>query len=1050
MASEYVDPFLKQGFDGDRIRCGGCLGGLLILGSVASAVPLLFVPIWINVPSTDLIRWKPLPGRPPPLITATLFRFDFEKPEWTGAIEIVPGFDWLDFCRFNVNDTLPVAKKLIEGTIFTPDPLEADPQVCLGATISNWLTMVGVLSIAGADLFILLSGLVKSILLLLFGGWLALLSAFALLLALGGLFLVDAKHLGTAPGVSLLGSSVAFAFVGTTMALYQAMRATPDHLPKERPKWKDEDEELTEEEEKKRVQDILVQDLDFDIPRLERYRVSMHILEEAQEEEISYEEWIIEERLRLKTGKSRRAILTEEELKKATVELRIRRRQHPALAKAIEIMVDESRKGRAAGRVPVAVLEEAFQGIDVMLRNRITSREMLAALRVCGIFVEGLAMDNLMHFLHKQDEEQGEGIIDLPKFINLFNQVTDMLAKEMILKKAARGYQLTCRLGFLLNLIFLCVVLFSVTEESADESWNSLLNVFGTLFAIQFCAVIAFPMLCSVLGKKAKVWRQHFCLQLLKCLAPIIRCCKTLCHLLCQLLLFVKGCCGLCKLCCGTLEDEKDEELGEPGQETMTEGRRGSMEMGRRGSMEKGRRGSMESGRRNRRGSMESTRGNRRGSMESIRGNRRGSKESARGNRRGSKESSRRGSVETEIERRGSMSKANRRSSTESARSSRNPSTPGSDPSGWDRRRGSDENVPQILINSNSSRRSSKESSKESYAMGEDDDDLQSPTSLQAPKAENFPSELSGLSETSSNLLGSDGGDSVQDNVFQQMEKFKMERKQVRTPTGRDHLRSAGLAFKSEDEVFSYHVRPMRKRTSEKDETPEVEEAWTDAGKKKKGRRRKGSPGSRRNSAGNFFRSLVGSKEELTVVKELSVNSQLSGSSSRRSTNSPGMSPRSDRRLSRGSGSSSMTSGNSRRSRASRKGSKTQKPGFFQRMLGRRRQSVEEPSGYDPGAYQLAALRGHNMLTKGKNLSSFSPMQVRNLRAPQMTPPMVLEETETEDFSGDLNSTTASWSWSKPHSWSKTTGSFTQSRDPTKEQHESRDATKDLRSEDVT
>lgn len=27
--------------------------------------------------------------------------------------------------RSDVNDTLPVAKKLIEGTIFTPDPLEA-------------------------------------------------------------------------------------------------------------------------------------------------------------------------------------------------------------------------------------------------------------------------------------------------------------------------------------------------------------------------------------------------------------------------------------------------------------------------------------------------------------------------------------------------------------------------------------------------------------------------------------------------------------------------------------------------------------------------------------------------------------------------------------------------------------------------------------------------------------------------------------------------------------------------------------------------------------
>jgi hypothetical protein len=27
--------------------------------------------------------------------------------------------------RLDVNDTLPVAKKLIEGTIFQPDPLEA-------------------------------------------------------------------------------------------------------------------------------------------------------------------------------------------------------------------------------------------------------------------------------------------------------------------------------------------------------------------------------------------------------------------------------------------------------------------------------------------------------------------------------------------------------------------------------------------------------------------------------------------------------------------------------------------------------------------------------------------------------------------------------------------------------------------------------------------------------------------------------------------------------------------------------------------------------------
>ena len=38
------------------------------MGSVGAAVPLLFVPIWIDVPSEALLRWKPLPGRPAPLV----------------------------------------------------------------------------------------------------------------------------------------------------------------------------------------------------------------------------------------------------------------------------------------------------------------------------------------------------------------------------------------------------------------------------------------------------------------------------------------------------------------------------------------------------------------------------------------------------------------------------------------------------------------------------------------------------------------------------------------------------------------------------------------------------------------------------------------------------------------------------------------------------------------------------------------------------------------------------------------------------------------------
>ena len=75
----YVDPFLKQGFDGDRIRCGGLLGGLLILGSVAAAVPLLFVPIWVDVSSEALLKWSPLPGRPAPRVPPGAAFFFFFK-----------------------------------------------------------------------------------------------------------------------------------------------------------------------------------------------------------------------------------------------------------------------------------------------------------------------------------------------------------------------------------------------------------------------------------------------------------------------------------------------------------------------------------------------------------------------------------------------------------------------------------------------------------------------------------------------------------------------------------------------------------------------------------------------------------------------------------------------------------------------------------------------------------------------------------------------------------------------------------------------------------
>eukprot|EP00913_Durusdinium_trenchii_P022573 g21202.t1 len=635
--------------------------------------------------------------------------------------------------------------------------------------------------------------------------------------------------------------------------------------------------------------------------------------------------------------------------------------------------------------VPVPLLEEAFQGIDVTLRNHITTRELLAALRVCGIFVESPAAELLLHWLHKQEQQapglgggdpQNLGIIDSrsAKSSRIWLGIRPAaFGEEFMFKKASRGYQLTCRLAFLMNLSFLCVVLFSVTRPDADESWQSLLNVFGTLFALQFSAVIAVPM-----------WRGK----------QIERCCAV---------------CSAARRACGgsTLgangaanggRTAPEEAPDAPMQQTMSEGgRRASTDKsGRRGST--GRRGSSETG--SRRGSFGT---GRRGSTET--GSRRGSTGTGR---RGSTGTGRRGSTETG--RRGSRDSGQRGSKDSGPKDSKESGHRASP----DGRRSSTQ----------SSHRGSDLGSGGSggYTLGEDDDLM------------GFPSE-----ESDSTFLFSEGGDSVSSDVMHEVQKFRMERKQalgadpkVRSPT--TPLRSAGLAFKSEDEVFSYPVgRRKKPRRASSDSragsAAEVEEAWTEEVPKKKRRRRSQKGGRRASGGGGFFRSLLGSKEELTVVKEMSLNSQQStGSTRSRRGNSPG-SP--GRRSSLGSlGTHSSSSSHRRKDSKGSKGSKGSRTNSkSSRTLGGTAWARMKPAMYDPKTYDAAAWRA----AQGRNTSSFSPMQVRNLRAPDLLAPPMLHEIS------DLGSTTEGWGWSKV-SWGQATDS--QSRMVTKD-------AKDLRSEDV-
>ncbi|CAJ1327391.1 unnamed protein product, partial [Effrenium voratum] len=113
------------------------------------------------------------------------------------------------------------------------------------------------------------------------------------------------------------------------------------------------------------------------------------------------------------------------------------------------------------------------------------------------------------------------------------------------------------------------IILYSVTREAADSAWRSLLNVFGFMFAVQCSVVILFPMLCSVLGRKAKVWRQHFCAQLAILMEPVLRLLLLCYSVLVLTWQFITGCCGLCELCqhCCSRHEESEEEFEEEAQQ---------------------------------------------------------------------------------------------------------------------------------------------------------------------------------------------------------------------------------------------------------------------------------------------------------------------------------------------------------------------------------------------------------------------------------------------------------------------------------------------------
>lgn len=162
--------------------------------------------------------------------------------------------------------------------------------------------------------------------------------------------------------------------------------------------------------------------------------------------------------------------------------------------------------------IPTSLLEKAFREIDKDNGGNIDSKELVDALKGCGLNASEAATDTIL----KEIDKNASGDVDIHEFVEFFRHIEEMSNFQKKNQRRAQFLTIICNGCFICHVILVCTLLMLVVrmdEESDPDNYSlmrTLLMVGCVFLAMLFSVVIAIPALRITIGPHWAVWEAHY------------------------------------------------------------------------------------------------------------------------------------------------------------------------------------------------------------------------------------------------------------------------------------------------------------------------------------------------------------------------------------------------------------------------------------------------------------------------------------------------------------------------------------------------------------
>lgn len=203
------------------------------------------------------------------------------------------------------------------------------------------------------------------------------------------------------------------------------------------------------------------------------------------------------------------------------VRLEAEKKRPEAMTRVLKWGSRQGQGGRFGKKVPIKILEAAFQEMDADGRGVITLDQFMATVAKCGFKTSKASFDRVLQEMNQ--ERQGQ--LDLREFIAFFRLVEDGLNREASGKSKALMALYLCNFCFFIHVAILCAILIILVRRQANATPEDLEDplhhaegqLLGTTLQLVsisllgfFISVVAVPLLRLTVGSSIGAWCTHF------------------------------------------------------------------------------------------------------------------------------------------------------------------------------------------------------------------------------------------------------------------------------------------------------------------------------------------------------------------------------------------------------------------------------------------------------------------------------------------------------------------------------------------------------------